>query len=269
MTTKAPTVTGEHTETTFTVGQVADLLGVTVRTLHHYDGIGLVVPSERSRAGYRLYTTADLTRLQHVVVYRRLEFPLEQIATLLEEGATDPRASAEHLRRQRAAVLTRLDELRGLVTAIDTALEATMNDRSATREEMRDLFGDGFSDDYEAEAQERWGETSAWKQSAARTARYSKADWVEVKAEMAAVGEGFAAAMDAGMPPTSEAAMDAAEAHRASIERFYDCSSQMHRGLADMYLADPRFTKTYEDIRVGMAQYVHDAIYANSARRDA
>ena len=84
MTTKAPTVTGEHTETTFTVGQVADLLGVTVRTLHHYDGIGLVVPSERSRAGYRLYTTADLTRLQHVVVYRRLEFPLEQIATLLE-----------------------------------------------------------------------------------------------------------------------------------------------------------------------------------------
>ena len=86
---------------------------------------------------------------------------------------------------------------------------------------------------------------------------------------MAAVGEGFAAAMDAGMPPTSEAAMDAAEAHRASIERFYDCSSLMHRGLADMYLADPRFTKTYEDIRVGMAQYVHDAIYANSARRDA
>ncbi|HQD03102.1 MAG: MerR family transcriptional regulator [Actinomycetales bacterium] len=269
MTTKAPTVTGEHTETTFTVGQVADLLGVTVRTLHHYDGIGLVVPSERSRAGYRLYTTADLTRLQHVVVYRRLEFPLEQIATLLEEGATDPRASAEHLRRQRAAVLTRLDELRDLVTAIDTALEATMNDRPATREEMRDLFGDGFSDDYQAEAQERWGETAAWKQSAARTARYTKADWVEVKAEMAAVGEGFAAAMDAGMPPTSEAAMDAAEAHRASIERFYDCSSLMHRGLADMYLADPRFTKTYEDIRVGMAQYVHDAIYANSARRDA
>ena len=96
------------------------------------------------------YTTADLTRLQHVVVYRRLEFPLEQIATLLEEGATDPRASAEHLRRQRAAVLTRLDELRDLVTAIDTALEATMNDRPATREEMRDLFGDGFSDDYQA-----------------------------------------------------------------------------------------------------------------------
>ena len=159
-----------------------------------------------------------------------------------------------------------------------------MNDRPATREEMRDLFGDGFSDDYQAEAQESWGESAAWKHSAARTARVKSTESGEgrLQSETAvrlgffvgvflamALWEGFAAAMDAGMPPTSEAAMDAAEAHRASIERFYDCSSLMHRGLADMYLADPRFTKTYEDIRVGMAQYVHDAIYANSARRDA
>lgn len=256
-----------ETNTLLTVGQVAELFGVTVRTLHHYDEIGLVVPSERSRAGYRLYTAADLVRLQHVVVYRRLEFPLEQIATLLEQGATDPRASAEHLRRQRAAVLHRLDELRELVTAIDTALEATMNDRPATREEMKELFGDGFSDEYEKEAQQRWGETDAWRQSQERTARYTTADWSQVKAEMDSVGAGFAAAMDAGMPPTSEIAMEAAEAHRRSIERFYDCSYSMHRGLADMYLADPRFTKTYEDIRVGMAQYVHDAINANADRR--
>ena len=67
--------------TTWTVGQVAELVGVTVRTLHHYDDIGLLVPSERSRAGYRLYTDRDLARLQQVVVYRRLEMPLEEIAT--------------------------------------------------------------------------------------------------------------------------------------------------------------------------------------------
>ena len=66
------------------------------------------------------------------------------------------------------------------------------------------------------------------------------------------------------MPPTSQAALEAAEAHLRSIERFYDCSYAMHRGLADLYLADPRFTKTYEDIRVGMAQYVNDAIHANA-----
>jgi DNA-binding transcriptional MerR regulator len=254
---------------TWTVGQVAEMFGVTVRTLHHYDEIGLVEPSERTRAGYRLYTPEDLVRLQHVVVYRRLEFPLEQIAILLEQSSADPRASVEHLRRQRAAVQHRLDELRELVTAIDTALEAAMNDRPATREEMKELFGNGFSDDYEAEAQQRWGESDAWKQSRERTARYTKADWEQVKAEQEAVGRAFVAAMEAGVPPTSEAAMDAAELHRASIGRFYDCSYAMQRGLADMYLADPRFTKTYEDIREGMAQYVRDAIHANADRRGA
>src|SRR6478672_13642418 len=93
--------------TTWTVGQVADLFGVTVRTLHHYDEIGLLVPSGRSRAGYRLYTDGDLERLQQVVVYRRLELPLDQIASLLD-GDEDPDV---HLRRQRDAVMQRLDEL--------------------------------------------------------------------------------------------------------------------------------------------------------------
>src|SRR5664280_2467271 len=72
---------------TLTVGQVAEQYGITVRTLHHYDEIGLLVPRERTSAGYRLYTTADLTRLQHVVVYRRLGFSLEELAVLLEEQA--------------------------------------------------------------------------------------------------------------------------------------------------------------------------------------
>src|SRR6478735_6871402 len=92
---------------TWTVGQVADVFGVTVRTLHHYDEVGLLVPSERSGAGYRLYTDGDLARLQQIVVYRRLELPLEEIATLLD-GDED---AVDHLRRQRDAVMTRLDEL--------------------------------------------------------------------------------------------------------------------------------------------------------------
>src|SRR6476659_7700741 len=107
-------MTGRTQEmTTWTVGQVAELFGVTVRTLHHYDEIGLLVPSERSRAGYRLYTDGDLARLQQVVVYRRLEMPLEEIATLLDGGED----AADHLRRQRDAVRQRLDELTDLVVA--------------------------------------------------------------------------------------------------------------------------------------------------------
>ncbi len=249
--------------TTWTVGQVADLFDVTVRTLHHYDEIGLRVPSERSRAGYRLYTAEDLTRLQQVVVYRRLEMPLEEIATLLDRGED----AADHLRRQRATVMTRLDELRELVSAIDRALEREMNDQPATTEDLKELFGDGFTDEYEQEAQERWGETDAWKQSRSRTKRYTKADWEQVKLEADAVNAAFVAALHSGAPATSEAAMDAAEQHRRHIDdRFYDLDHTFHRGLADMYVADPRFTKTYEDIAPGLAAYVRDAIHANADR---
>jgi len=257
-------MTGRTQEmTTWTVGQVAELFGVTVRTLHHYDEIGLLVPSERSGAGYRLYTDGDLARLQQVVVYRRLELPLEEIATLLD-GDED---AVDHLRRQRATVMSRLDELRELVSAIDRALEREMNDQPATPEDLKELFGDGFEDEYQQEAEQRWGETDAWKQSQSRTKRYTKADWARVKAEADAVNAAFVTALTAGEPATSEAAMDAAEQHRLHIhERFYDLDHTFHRGLADMYVADPRFTKTYEDIAPGLAAYVRDAIHANADR---
>ena len=250
--------------TALTVGQMAEQLGVTVRTLHHYDEIGLLVPSERTSAGYRLYSDNDIARLQHVVVYRRLGFPLEEIALLLDEPSADV---GEHLRRQRAAVMSRLDEMRDLVTAIDRALEKEMSGTKLTKEEQKELFGDGFSEDYADEAEQRWGETVAWKQSQGRTSKYTKADWVEVKAEMDANNAAFVSVMADGEPATSERAMDAAEQHRLHIHRrFYDLTPEFHRGLGDMYLADPRFTKTYEDITSGMAQYVRDAIHANADR---
>ena len=142
-----------------------------------------------------------------------------------------------------------------------------MEQRPATTEELKELFGDGFSEEYQAEAQERWGESDAWKQSSRRTKGYTAADWAEVKAEGDAVNAAFVAALRSGAPATSTEAMDAAEAHRAHIERwFYDLDHGFHRGLADMYLADPRFTKTYEDLAPGLAQYVHDAIHANADR---
>ena len=156
-----------------TVGQVAERFGVTVRTLHHYDEIGLLTPSERTRAGYRVYTADDLVRLRTIVVYRRLEFGLDEVRELLE-GQTPVE---DHLRRQRAAVQERMGELAELVTAIDRALESEMSDRPMTDAEMRELFGDSFTEDYQAEAEQRWGDTDAWKQSASRTARFTRKDW--------------------------------------------------------------------------------------------
>lgn len=252
--------------TTWTVGQVAERFDVTIRTLHHYDEIGLLVPSRRSASGYRLYTDADVTRLQHVVVYRRLGFALEEIALLLDDPGADV---AAHLRRQRAAVMSRLDEMTDLVTALDRALEAEMTGTNLTREEQRELFGEGFSEDYAREAEERWGDTDAWKQSRQRTARYTKADWEQIKAEGDAVNQAFVAAKRSGEPPTSERAMDAAEEHRRQIDTwFYDLGHEMQKNIADMYVDDPRFAKTYDDLEAGLAQYVRDAVHANAARQE-
>jgi MerR family transcriptional regulator, thiopeptide resistance regulator len=247
-----------------TVGRLARRLGLTVRTLHHYDEIGLVVPSRRSSAGYRLYGEDDVTRLQHVVVYRRLGFALEEIAFLLDDPAADV---AEHLRRQRAAVTSRLEELHDLVTAIDRALEQQMSGARLTRQEQRELFGEGFSDDYAKEAERRWGNREVWAQSQARTSQYTREDWLRIKAEAEAGNEAFAAAQRDGLPADSEVAMDLAEQARAHIVRwFYECSHEIHRGLAQLYLDDPRFRRGYDDREPGLAQYVHDAIVANCAR---
>lgn len=253
------------TRTPLTVGQVAERFGVTVRTLHHYDEVGLVRPSERSAAGYRLYTEDDLLRLQNAVVYRRLGFPLEEIGLLLD---SEPDELAGHLRRQRTVVESRLDELRELVLAIDNALERQMTGIRLTEEEQRELFGDGFSDEYQQEAQQRWGDTDAWKESRRRTSSYTKEQWVAIKAEMEGNLDAFAAALADGAPADGERAMDLAEQARLHVDRwFYPLSHRMHCNLGEMYVADPRFASTYEDRADGLAQYVHDAILANKARQ--
>lgn len=257
----------EHTDgmDALTVGQVAEKYGLTVRTLHHYDTIGLLVPSERTAAGYRLYTPADLSRLSTVVTYRRLGFSLDEVADLLE--GEEP--VEVHLRRQRAAVETRLGELHQLVAAIDQALEHQMNDQPLTDAELRELFGDGFDDSYAAEAEQRWGDTPAWEQSRRRTSSYGREQWEQIKAEAEEVTLAFVDAMRAGEPADSEAARAAAQGHLEHIHRwFYDLDHEFQRNLADMYVADPRFTKTYDDIEPGLAAYVRDAIHANANRRD-
>jgi len=118
------------------------------------------------------------------------------------------------------------------------------------------------------EAKERWGNTDAYKESERRTSQYTEADWEAAKADQQQAIDMFVAAMQAGLAPDSHEAMAAAEAHRQQISRwYYDCTYDIHTGLAAMYIADERFMAFYENIAAGLAQYVHDAIYANAVRQ--
>jgi DNA-binding transcriptional MerR regulator len=246
------------------VGEVARLAGVTVRTLHHYDRIGLLSPSDRTATGYRVYTEHDLDRLHQVLVYRELGFPLEEVAALLDDADADPEA---HLRRQHALLRDRLERTRAVLAALEKEMEARQMGISLTPEEKFELFGPDYSEDYETEAEERWGDTEAWAQSARRTAAYTKDDWVRIKAEGDDVVRRFAEALAAGAPADSARAMDVAEDHRQHIGRwFYDCPPAMHAGLGRMYVEDERFTATYERVAPGLARYVSTAVQANAAR---
>jgi hypothetical protein len=132
---------------------------------------------------------------------------------------------------------------------------------------MYEVIRDVDPTEYDAEVQKRWGDTDAFRESRRRTASYTKEDWVRMKADQEEVETRLVGAMQSGLGPTSSEAMDAAEAHRANISRwFYDCDYAIHRGLADMYVADPRFTATYDNRAAGLAAFVHDAIHANADR---
>ncbi len=250
---------GEHA-----VGAVAAMAGVSVRTLHHYDEIGLVQPSGRSAAGYRLYAESDIARLRDVLSYRELGFTLDQVAKILD----DPEADAgSHLREQHRLVRQHIERLRGVLDHLEKMMEAQQMGIELTPQEQLEVFGENWlGAEYAAEAEQRWGQTDAWQQSQRRTAALSKQDWVEVKAQTDAVEAAFASALRNGVPPTDAVATDLAERHRRGIETFYDCSPTMHRTLAETYVSDPRFRQHYEDVAPGLAQYVHDAILANADR---
>ena len=136
-----------------------------------------------------------------------------------------------------------------------------------TSDDRKDLFGKGFFDDPAEEAQQRPDDADPWQDSQKRMSERTKKDWTRIQAEVEESNASFAAAMDAGLPATSAQAMEAAQQHRLHMQRwFFDITPELHRQLGDRYLADPRFTKNYEEIRAGMAQYVRDAIHANADR---
>lgn len=252
-------------ERTYRVGAVARMAGVTVRTLHHYDTIGLLRPTGRAENGYRRYSDADVERLQRILFYRELAFGLDQIRDAMADPDADP---LEHLRQQHALLTTRIERLQQLADAVAHAMEAQAMEIKLTAEERLEVFGGHDPEAHAAEAADRWGDTDAYRESARRAATYTKDDWARIKAESEAVTRQMLDAMAAGEPPEGATAMDAAEAHRRQIDSsFYPCTLEMHKALAEMYLADPRFTATYEAMAPGMAQYVHDAIEANAARR--
>ena len=245
-------------------GELARLASVSVRALHHYDHIGLLRPSGRAANGYRQYSQADAERLHRILVYRELGFGLAGIAAILDDPAAD---AGVHLRRQQALLGRQLDRIKRMLAGVEALMSAERNGYNLGPEEMKEVFGAFDPKQYEAEAEQRWGGTEAYRQSRQRTARYDKRQWQQIKAEGEQLETQLADALARGLAADSPEAMYLAEAHRRHIGRwFYECSHAMHRGLGELYVADPRFAVHYEERAAGLSTWFRAAILANAER---
>jgi DNA-binding transcriptional MerR regulator len=244
----------------FTVGELARLTGITVRALHHYDEIGLVVPSQRTAAGYRLYDYKDVIRLQQVLLFRELGLPLDEIAFAIDEAGT----REELLRKHRDVLVAKRTKLDAMLAALDSALVALEKGHAMQPDDVKQMF-EGFDhSQYEEEAKQRWGDTDAYKESMRRTKQYGKADWEQIQGDWQELYADIATLMKAGTPVTDAAVQTLVEAHRRHIDRwFYPCSKDMHKGLGAMYVQDARFKANLDKVAPGFAQYLSDAIAAS------
>lgn len=246
------------------VSEVARLAGVSVRTLHHYDELGLIRPSARSAAGYRLYAPADLERLQQVLFFRELDFPLEEIQRILSAPDFDV---AVALRMQRQLLSERLARVGSLIKAVDAAITSLEKGATMTGEQRFEVFGDFDPREHEAEAAERWGDSAAFKESAQRTKRYQKQEWAQIKEELNSIFSDLARLAAAGGSPMGAEAMAIAERHRLHVTRwFYPCSPSMHSGLGELYANDPRFQANIDRYAEGLADFARQAWRANADR---
>ncbi len=245
---------------TIPIAEAAAELDVSVRTLRYYDAIGLVA-AQRDGSGYRRYGDGELHRARAVLQWRAMGFTLEEIR-LLESGDTSHRAAA--LRRRAQELRSELDRLGSALDSVNGMLEQLPETTQAGIQKEGEADMDN---EYAEEAYERWGNTDAYKESARRTASYGETEWNSIRAETARIERAASDLLREGVSAEDEAAMDVAEDHRLSIDRwFYPCSYEMHTALATTYVSDPRFRQHYEDVAVGLADYLSAAITANALR---
>lgn len=235
------------------VSEAARLSGVSVRTLHYYDKIGLLHPSEIAENGYRYYCDADMALLQQILFFRELDFPLREITRILSLPGYDRRGA---MRRQRELLLLKRERLDGLLRLLDAGLKGDT-----------DMQFDAFDDSalrqareqYAGEARERWGHTAAWAESEQKSKNRTKEEWDAIQRETEAVFRAFSA-LRGGDPGCAEAQKLVADWQAHITRHYYRCDKDILAGLGTMYTADERFLKNIDRFGPGTADFMSRAI---------
>ncbi len=232
------------------IREFADLTGVSVRTLHYYDEIGLLKPASVDKAtGYRYYDDQSLMQMQQILFYRELDFSLKDIRQILASPNYDKRQA---LAQQKKLLKLKKERLERLISAVDNAMngEITMN-----------AFRNDEINQYRDEVKQRWGHTKAYAEHEAKNKNQSQDAQAAKAAQLDAVFALFAQCMASGNKADSDAAMALAGKLQDCITaNFYTCTAQILAGLGQMYTADERFRQNIDKHGEGTAQFVSDAI---------
>ncbi|NMP38177.1 MAG: MerR family transcriptional regulator [Clostridiales bacterium] len=240
-----------------TVNEVAKLSGLTVRALHYYDETGLLKPDEVTSAGYRMYGSTALERLQQILFFRELGFELKEIKAIIDNPSFDKN---EALLKHRELLKMKKAHIDGLIELTDSVMRGEKN---MSIEEFNKTEMENAKEKYAQEAKAKWGDTHAYKQSEEKTAKYGSQDWNVAQAAGEEAYARFISVMNDGGSPQSEAAKLAAKGWQEYISKyFYDCTDVILESLAQMYVGDERFTENIDSRKPGLASFMSDSIGA-------
>ncbi len=245
----------EKRRTTYTVQKLAHMANVSARTLHYYDEIGLLKPSARTAAGYRLYEEKDLLRLQQIMFFKELDVPLATVQSLLDHPGFDP---VQALQDHRRMLEMQAERLATLLNTIDkTIKKLTEADMELTNEELYEGFSKETVDRWEAEVRQRY-DPAVVAESQKRVRKMSKEQWAAVKAEGDSLTRGLAALMDRDPGDAQVQALIAR--HYAWINNFYTPTPEIYRGLGDLYVTHPEFRANYDRYALNLADFMKEAM---------
>lgn len=251
------------------VGEIAELVGISVRTLHHYDRIGLLKPESVSPAGYRLYGDGDLEKLQQILFFRELGFGLKETKEIINQPGFDRKKA---LRTHRELLLEKRQRLEALIDSVDQTLQSIEGGKEMEKREMFAAFDlseiERHKEKYAAETRRLYGHTAAYKESEERTARYTKEDWAVIMQRQSELYTRIASLMDNG-PADPQVQAAVGEWRQHLTDSFYNCTPEIFRGLGDLYVNDARFTANIDKIKPGLAAFMREAmhIYCDNLER--
>ena len=241
------------------INEFAKLTGVSVRTLHYYDEIGLLKPAfVDEQNGYRFYDENSLERMQEILFYRELDFELKSISEILSSPDYDKQKA---LAEQRKLLVLKKERLERIIDALDGAEKGKITMAAFDNSDYETA-----RKQYETEAKQRWGETEAYKEHTEKTANYTKNKWQDVNEGLMTVFAKFAECMKSGHPADSDDAQALVKELQSYItENYYTCTNEILAGLGQMYVADERFKNNIDKHAQGTAKFVSEAIkiYSN------